>query len=233
MLSLAIATLAAASFAGAQETANNDEYHTHAAYAFVRTGERTPLLSDGTPVLTALGAYQMVQFGQTLRTRYISGSGSDVKIQQIAGIRRETLNNDQVFVQTSDEQHLVASAQAFMQGLYPPKTIGTGNGTGSSTANFLANGSVIDYPMGGYQYANVQTAHQFNPESVHIAGTPSCLKAQTDSVAYYSTNDYQGTRAASRSFYNTMDVDWFSGYLNQSKLYVYCHPTIRFSVVDD
>lgn len=221
MLRLATTTLAAASLVGAQEIANDDEYHTHASFAFIRTGERTPLLSDGTPVLTALGAHQMVQLGQTLRTRYISGSGSSVRVQQIAGLGRDALNNDQVYIQTADEQHLVASAQAFMQGLYPPKTLGSGNGTGSSTANFLANGSVIDYPMGGYQYADVQTAHQFNPESVHIAGTPSCLKAQTDAVTYYSTQEFKNDRASNKAFYNTLDVNWFSGYLNQSKLYVY------------
>ncbi|KAH7414316.1 histidine phosphatase superfamily [Phaeosphaeria sp. MPI-PUGE-AT-0046c] len=218
MLRFTILTLAVAWFAGAQET-DDDTYHPHAAFAFIRTGDRTPLLQDGTPVLTALGAQQMGQLGQGLRARYISGTGpAGFGAQRIAGMSRDTLINDQIMVQTSSEQYLIASAQAFMQGLYPPHNIASGNGTVAKSTSLLSNGSAVDFPMGGYQYASVQTAGELDPESIYVAGSASCPTTQRDSMTYYTTNEFKDTRAATKDFYSKLDKNWVGGYLNQSAM---------------
>ena len=44
-------------------------YHPHAAVAFVRTGERLPLIQPGPSTLTATGANQMYTLGQNFRTK--------------------------------------------------------------------------------------------------------------------------------------------------------------------
>jgi hypothetical protein len=221
MFKFAIATLASAWLVSAQET-DDDSYHPHAAFAFIRTGERTPLLRNGPPVLTALGAQQMFRLGQNLRTRYISGDApAGLGVQQILGMSPDALNNDQVLIQTSDEQHLVASAQAFMQGLYPPRSIVNSNGTGSSTGNLLSNGSAIDYPLGGYQYATIQSAGQLDPESIYVSGSQYCPAAQRDAMMYYTTDKFVEAKASNEAFYDKLNLDWFEGNLKKSELLVY------------
>ncbi|KAF1915125.1 histidine phosphatase superfamily [Ampelomyces quisqualis] len=218
MLIIALSTLASAWLVGAQEV-DSDLYHPHAAFAFVRSGERTPTLQDGTPVLTALGAQQMFTLGQNLRTRYISGNApAGLGVQRIAGMSEDGLDNNQIMVQTSDQQHLISSAQAFMQGLYPPRNIANSNGTQGSAGGLLSNGSAIDYPLGGYQYANILSSGQHDPKSIYVAGSQNCPVAQRDAMMYYRTNKFQNTRAANQAFYSSLNVDWFEGNLNESTL---------------
>jgi hypothetical protein len=223
MFKLTIATMASAWLVSAQET-DNDFYQPHAAFAFVRTGERTPLLRGGPPVLTALGAQQMFRLGQNLRTRYISGDApAGLGVQQILGMSPDALNNDQILVQTSDEQHLVAAAQAFMQGLYPPHNIAHSNGTGSSIGSLLSNGSAIDYPLGGYQYAKIRSFGQLDPESIYVAGSQYCPMAQHDAMMYYTTDKFVEAKDANEAFYSKLNLDWFDGNLKKDELSVYYH----------
>jgi hypothetical protein len=218
MFKITITALASAWLIGAQRT-DNHLYHPHAAFAFIRTGERTPVLGHGPPVLTALGAQQMFQLGQKLRTRYISGTTSAVLgVQHISGLSADILDNNQILIQTSDEQNVVSSAQAFMQGLYPPHNLANSNGTGGSVGSLLSNGSAIDYPLGGYQYANIQSSGQMDAESIYVAGEKHCPMAQRDAILYYTTNKFKETRAASQDLYNNLDVDWFDGHLKKDDL---------------
>jgi hypothetical protein len=158
----------------------------------------------------------MHKLGQNFRTRYIAGN-TDVGlgVEHIAGMSQDTLNNDQILVQTLDQQHLVSSAQAFMQGLYPPRSIG--NGT-SSTGGLLANGSAIDYPLGGYQYANVQSSGQSDPESIYISGMQGCTVAEMASKQYVSTKEFAKTQADSVDVYGKLDTDWFDGRLTRDDM---------------
>jgi hypothetical protein len=218
MFKLIVAILVSAWLSGAQDT-DNDAYHPHGAFAFIRTGERTPNIWPGVPLLTALGAHQMFSLGQNLRARYINGNVSDtLGVQRIAGMSRDTLDNNQILVQTLDQQHLVSSAQAFMQGLYPPHTIGSSNGTGSSLGDLLSNGSAIDFPLGGYQYANIQTSGVLDPESIYISGTQSCPIAAKAAMTYYTTSKFMETKTANSEFYQKLNLDWFEGNLKQSQL---------------
>jgi len=215
MYKRAIAILVSAYFVGAQET-DNDLYHPHAAFAFIRTGERTPVLGPGQQILTALGAQQMHKLGQNFRTRYITGNtNAGIGVQHIAGMSQDTLNNNQVLVQSTDQQHLVSSAQAFMQGLYPPRNIG--NGT-ASTGGLLANGSAIDYPLGGYQYANIQSSGRYDPESIYMAGTQDCPVAIRDSLHYFSTPEFAKTQGDTKELYGKLNTDWFEGRLTRQQI---------------
>ena len=123
MFVYAVAVTTSAWLVGAQVSTDSDVFHPHAAFAFICTGERTPLDKPGTSVLTALGANQLYALGQNFRSRYISGnSPGALGVEHIANLSQNTLNNDQILVKTLDIPYLISSAQAFMQGLYPPYT---------------------------------------------------------------------------------------------------------------
>jgi hypothetical protein len=219
MYKVAIVLVASALLAGAQNQ-DNDPYHPHAAFAFIRTGERTPSIRSGSsPTLTALGAQQMFSLGQNLRTRYLAGSSpSALGVQHIDGMSPYTLNNEQVLVQTLDSQYLVSSAQAFMQGLYPPYSILNGNGTWFSTSSLLSNGSAIDFPLNGYQYANIQSSGQLDYESIFVSGAQNCIGAQQDAMLYFTTDKFYDTKTANSDFYKGLDLNWFEGNLKDSEL---------------
>jgi hypothetical protein len=105
-----------------------------------------------------------------------------------------------------------------MQGLYPPRNIANSNSTRGLAGGLLSNGSAIDYPLGGYQYANVQSSGQLDPESIYVAGSRFCPMAQRDAMMYFTTKKFQETRAANQAFYSSLNVDWFEGNLNESEL---------------
>ncbi|KAK4205699.1 histidine phosphatase superfamily [Triangularia verruculosa] len=154
--------------------------------AWILYGDRTPLLSDN-PTLTPLGAQQLKTQGSALRDRYLwksaqSDNGDDNidnngldDVAPISGIERYAINNQQLKVMSTTDSYNVASAMAFFQGLYPPITQAFANATGGMTAATLANGTIVNYPMGGYQYPQIQTASRlFNPNSIYLDGSSHC-----------------------------------------------------------
>lgn len=217
-----IIALASAWLVGSQET-DTDAYHPHASFSFIRTGERTPTIEYNIPVLTALGAQQMFQLGQAYRTRYITGNANiGLGVQHIAGMSQNLVNNDQILVQTLNQPHLVSTAQAFMQGLYPPRntinSLGSSNGTGASTGGLLANGTAIDFPLGGYQYANIRSSGPLDAESIYISGMRNCPIGQRDAGLYFRTDQYRQTRQANAELYQRLDPGWFGGNLMRGQL---------------
>ena len=158
----------------------------------------------------------MYTLGQNFRTRYITGnSPSGLGKEHIAGMSTNTLDNEQIMVKTLDKQYLMASAQAFMQGLYPPHALG--NGTGDASG-LLTDGTAIDFPLNGYQYANIQSTGELDPESIYIAGAQNCPIAQRDAMMYFTTDAFLNTKAANEDFYKSLNVDWFEGNLKADEL---------------
>lgn len=197
-----VAAAASACLAAAQ---SSDSEHTHAAFAFVRTGERTPILRNDTQILTTVGATQMHALGQKLRSKYVTGAGS------IAGVSKDVLDNDQIWVQTLDTPYLVSSAQAFMQGLYPPQEA-------SNATEVLADGTSVDYPLNGYQYASIHAASPNDPYSRLVSGTLSCPQGQADGLKYFTTPEFKAAKGANEDLYKKLKVDWFEGFAEQDDL---------------
>lgn len=93
--------------------------HIWSTVVYNRYGDRTPYVLPTSDTLTPLGATQMYNAGARFRDRYlVSTAGNSSTV--IQGISQFQLNNDQVSISSLTEQFVVASAQAFMQGLYPP-----------------------------------------------------------------------------------------------------------------
>lgn len=144
------------------------------AFAYVLNGERTPLHGPGTAQgrLTSLGAQQMLSQGSLLRTRWLTNgtsAGKDTNattIAPIANIEKRAIDNDQLSIYSSRDDHVTAGALAFMQGLYPPQTQTFAVNNGGINASVLANGSLVDFPLDGYMYPNIQTLSLSDSESV-------------------------------------------------------------------
>ncbi|KAF2856277.1 phosphoglycerate mutase-like protein [Plenodomus tracheiphilus IPT5] len=212
--------LASATLITAQNTTTStpksSTYHPHGAFAFIRTGERTPLSRPGVPVLSAVGANTMFTLGQNFRTRYIAGtSPSGLGIEPMNGLAPKILNNEQISIQTSDSQYLVAAAQAFMQGLYPPRA--TANGSGPVTG-LLADGTTVDYPLDGYQYASIQTRGPDDAGSILVSGSSNCPTAKRDAMKYFKTAEFEQIQEESKGLFGRLNLDWFEGTLGEHDL---------------
>jgi len=198
-------------------------FHNFATVAFIRSGERTPWLRSGPETLTALGAQQMYELGQNFRGRYIADSDGPTGLGTlpIADMATARLNPNQLFIQTPDKPYLVASAQAFLQGLYPPVSINaTRNGPFADSIAELTNGTAVDFPLGGYQYPNIQSLSDMDPQSVYIDGHYNCPQADLQSALYEVSEPFLSTQAAEAAFYQSLNVDWFLGDLPEGMLWV-------------
>jgi hypothetical protein len=214
MFALSLAVLASACLANAQ--ADNKQYHPHGAFAFIRSGEHTPVLR-GPQSLTSLGAQQMYTLGENFRARYISPTGdAGLGRQNMANMSVDVLDNTQIAVQTLDSPHLVSSAQAFMQGLYPPRSASNAS-SNANAAGVLADGSVVDYPLNGYQYASVQTFGADAYQSMYLTAE-QCPTSKVDSLDYLVSPEFKKTKASSDDMYQKLDLDWFGGHLTKDQL---------------
>ncbi len=216
MLALTLTVLVSAGLAAGQDAT---AYHPHGAFAFIRSGERTPLLTGETPVLTAVGSQQMFKLGQNLRARWIAADGdAGLGRQNIANMSTDILNNDQISVQTLDSQYLIASAQAFMQGMYPPRSLANSTGLGDETG-LLADGTTVQAPLDGYQYAKVQSFGPLAYNSIYIAGNRNCPEAKLEAMRYTISGQFEETKQASRETYGLLQTSWFEGNLLDDQRY--------------
>ncbi|KAF1994598.1 phosphoglycerate mutase-like protein [Amniculicola lignicola CBS 123094] len=219
MLALFLAVMAAVWLIEAAD--ENEAYHPHGSVVFVRSGERTPLIAGSPPVLSALGAQQMHTLGQHFRGRYVSESGgsSGLGQQLIATLSPDLLNNEQLRIESLDAPYLVASAQAFMQGLYPPYSLNTTrNGPVADATGILANGSAIDFPLDGYQYPQIYTRALNDPSLIFMAGQADCSESYRESLMYQSTPEFMETRTSTEAFYKRIDASLFNGHLPQENI---------------
>lgn len=144
--------------------------HVWSAVAYLSHGERTPSQLSTSRSLTPFGALQMFAQGSIFRSRYIDkdSSGADQNITQvlIEGIEANAMDASQLSILTTDDHYTSASAFAFMQALYPPTTEAFAEGAGGIGAAELANGSIVDYPLNGYQYPDINVLSAQDPDSV-------------------------------------------------------------------
>ncbi len=132
MISLTVPLLIAALhlISAAAQTTGTTRYTVWASVIFSRTGERTPeVLGSDPTVLTSVGAQQQFANGQFFRERYFEphnnfSTTNGIGPAPITGMNPEVPDVQKLYVQALDTQSTVASAQAFLQGLYPPVSFG-------------------------------------------------------------------------------------------------------------
>jgi hypothetical protein len=117
---------------------------------FTRTGERTPeLLSDIPPQLTSFGAHQAYAAGHFFRTRYTNlrngTNGDESAGAELIGLNANLYSQNQVTTLALEQQYNLATQQAFMQGLYPPISLGSSISSGGvlNPVDLLANDTYV------------------------------------------------------------------------------------------
>ena len=174
----------------------------HGAIVYSTNGDRTPVVQSY-PVLTPLGAQQLFNAGSVLRNRYILDADGNGGIQ---GLASYALDSQQVSVLTRSDQYHVASAQAFIQGLYPPASSSV-NYTLAGVQGDMANGSSITSPLNGYQYAPLYTASTNDLNSIWVGGQVNCPLYTASSSDYFNTAEYEELQDSTHSFYESLQPD--------------------------
>jgi hypothetical protein len=184
-------------------------------------GDRTPYILPETYTLTPLGAQQLYSAGSAFRDRYIVRPqtllSEDSVSTVINGISEFQLDNNEVTVETTPDQFIVASAQAFMQGLYPPLQLSS-NDTFATSQSVLANGSNILSPLNGYQYPLIYTASRNDDNSIWIAGELSCPAYTASSYEYYTSPEYATILDMTAGFYEGLQQDFLTGIFTNSSV---------------
>jgi prostatic aicd phosphatase len=197
MLHSAFALLAISHLAASQSTSGET---VHGVVIFSRHGDRT---WKGAPptALTVVGQNQLFNSGEFWHSRYLNSSSSS----QISGISPDSYDPSQLYASAPDEPVLVTSGQAFLQGLYPPD---------EAVSTKLANGTTIEAPLGGYQYAPIHTVDDQSAQALWLKGDDSC-PSNAQALSEVSNPDLEkSTKAFYQSFYN----DIFAGVMPRANL---------------
>jgi hypothetical protein len=166
-------------------------------YIYHRHGDRSTKSYPPTH-LTDLGYAEVYQSGSFYRSRYIDSNATN----PIFGISSDLAKDSQLSVQSPTDTVLQNSATGFLQGLYPP----VGAALGSEA---IANGSIIQSPLGGYQLIPVSVLTPTSPvsqpgDSVWLEGTSGCENAIVSSNNYFLSQDFQNLTAKTGAFYQTI-----------------------------
>lgn len=165
-------------------------------YIFHRHGDRTTK-SYPPASLTDLGYQQVHGSGDFYRNRYIAANGTSV----IYGISSDLVKNSQLSVEAPVDTVLQNSAAGFLQGLYPP--------VGNLSAQTLANGDVVQAPLGGFQLIPVNVvqsaASSANSEdSAWLQGSSGCNNAVLSSNDYLYSQEYLDLLNSTAEFYQSI-----------------------------
>ncbi|KAJ5782926.1 hypothetical protein N7457_004700 [Penicillium paradoxum] len=175
-------------------------------FAFTVYGDSKP--STLARTLTDYGANGLAAAASAFRHRYISPvEGSATGIQNISPI---ILDSNDVDVLSTTDQSVVASAQAFMQGLYPP----LGSMNVSSSQN--ANGSFAQAPLNGYQYPRIVTVGEADPQSIFVEGQAACNVYHAAEAEYRDSEEVQDITRDTEALYRKIWKLALSGVYDES-----------------
>jgi hypothetical protein len=145
MSASSIALLAAILFA-AFSYGQDNTYTVLSSVVFIRSGERSPTNLGFTPsVLTSLGAQQAYSAGTFFRDRYVSSAtpASSGNRASLRGLSPNSYDPRQMYISALDTQSTAATAQAFMQGFYPPYVLNESTAALIDPSSMLANESYV------------------------------------------------------------------------------------------
>ncbi|EXJ94359.1 hypothetical protein A1O1_02753 [Capronia coronata CBS 617.96] len=195
-------------------------------FIYTLHGDRTPLVLSTSPTLTPLGAQQLYEAGNRVRQTYVTPNANGSIT--IHGISPYQLEYDQLTVLSTSDQYVFASAQAFLQGLYPPLQTSS-NYTYIDGQSTVQNGTNLVAPLQGYQYPNIMTLSTNDLNSIWLSGWKNCPAYSSSSNDYYETESFQSLQNRSQEFYTSLQPDFLKGifpnasvgYLNAYNIYDY------------
>ncbi|PLB42104.1 uncharacterized protein BDW47DRAFT_114850 [Aspergillus candidus] len=189
---------------------------TWGVFAYTVHGDSVPQALPRPQMLTPYGASELHAAGSAFRDRYVALHGSGGRPStRIESISPYLLKSEDIKVVTTDDQPAVASAQAFMQGLYPPLNASFPGKYNDPTFD-LANGSAMTFPLNGYQYPRITTVNPMDPRSITVDGQAACPMHQAANSEYLSSPDTHELIQESAAFYNTLWGSALSGAFEES-----------------
>ncbi|KAI1456502.1 phosphoglycerate mutase-like protein [Annulohypoxylon moriforme] len=225
MASYSLATLVAAFSLVGEALAISTNETVWSSFSYVLYGERTPLQAQLAPSLTPLGAQQLYSQGALFRARYLSPNANLSAEENaittnspISGIEVQALDNSQLSIYSTTDDYVVGGALAFLQGLYPPITRTFASNNGGENASVLANGTMIDYPLDGYQYPNILTIPVTDMSSVWLEGHAACAEYWASSNDFRSSTIGQEMYNSTLNFYQRTFSEVFPGAIANSML---------------
>lgn len=215
MLGLWLVVAGLALLVSAQDPSRNETIWASVIYTY--HGDRTPLVWPVQNVLTSLGARQLYSAGSFFRRRYLKGTHDGAESgPAVNNISTDALDNIEIFIMSTAEQYTVASAIAFMQGLYPPTNISL-----DGTSNFVSpptNESTANAPFEGYQYPQLYTASPQDPNSIMIDGQTNCPLYNVAMLQFVSSEAAMDTKSKSQEFYDAIQSDILNEVFSGQKL---------------
>lgn len=175
-------------------------------FAFTVHGDSKPSALTSSQTLTDYGANELAAAASDFRSRYVSGH-SNTQIQNISPI---ILDPNDVDVLSTTDQNIVGSAQAFMQGLYPPL------GSMDIPSSQIANGSFAQAPLNGYQYPRIVTVGEADPQSIFIEGHAMCDMYDAAEGEYRGSDEVQDITRDTEAFYRKLWKLALSGVYDES-----------------
>ncbi|KAL4975326.1 histidine phosphatase superfamily [Aspergillus desertorum] len=195
--------------------AKNQTARVWAVYAYTVNGETIPRVFPRSRALTSYGAYQLHEAGSAFRGRYVSvKSGADEPVTRIENLSPYLLDNDDVKITSTPDVAVLASAQAFMQGVYPPLNESF-NTTSFDNQLELADGSLVSPPLGGYQYPSIVTVGVEDPQSLMISGQALCSRHAAAKLEYIASKEFWQTYDESAAFYKRLHAISLSGHFDE------------------
>ncbi|KMU87879.1 hypothetical protein CIHG_05646 [Coccidioides immitis H538.4] len=167
---------------------------------FTTVGQGNPGLSDAE--LTPLGTRQLIHAGASVRNRYISPLPEGaVEFHQIDGIPPSNFTNGEIDVVVTSDQLTSASAQAFMQGLYPPTS--------------LPRSDNASFPL-----SNFETLTPANPAVIELAGNVNCPVLNGVRLALLQNEDLDALQDGAEAFYRVLYARVLDGLIKPNKLHL-------------
>ncbi|KAI5804125.1 histidine phosphatase superfamily [Peziza echinospora] len=177
----------------------------HAVVAIQREGDRT--WRGRLPThLTVLGEAQSFESGAFYRQRYIESTSEN----NIVGISQTEYSSDQVYAIAPDQPLLVTTAQAFLQGLYPPKVY--------NKPIPLGNGETVIDPVNGTQYTTVHTISSMDPNTIWLNADDNCPTYGIQAREYTTSDEWARLLKESDAFYDTLNEDFLKGVFQNSEI---------------
>ncbi|CAI7593439.1 unnamed protein product [Penicillium bialowiezense] len=208
MYGIYIALLALQGLVLASAQQSNTTERVWGVYAFTVYGDTKPDVLSSSRPLTDYGASELAAAASNFRSRYISKSGiSETGVQGISPI---ILDSNDVDVLSTTDQNVIGSAQAFMQGLYPP--LGSMNVSGPQKVH----GSFAQAPLDGYQYPRIVTLGESDPQSIMIEGQAKCNMYQAAESVYRNSGQAEQMARDTDTFYRTIWSLGMSGVYDES-----------------
>ncbi|KAH6699686.1 histidine phosphatase superfamily [Leptodontidium sp. MPI-SDFR-AT-0119] len=163
----------------------------HGVTVFTRHGTSKHYSGYG---LTTLGFTENYEVGSDYRDLYVAAGAP----KKILGISESRYTPSQIFASAPDQQVLLNTATAFLQGLYPPLE---DINAASFAAQALNNDTSYSSPLNGYQYVVLHGEESTAPDTIWIKGDEGCPVTTKAQKSFENSTQFATLTETTRSFY--------------------------------